>query len=88
MVVHLGDEAGAAVSGGVDPQPAERNHQPIAQSDQEIDMRETPRPPSQPAAKLEPAEIDDRVSPTDGGEIACMPVAKRSRSEIGAQPPT
>jgi hypothetical protein len=46
-------------------------------ANQEIDMRETPKPPGKSARQPDTAEIGDRSVATDGREIALVPVAKR-----------
>src|SRR3954468_15475137 len=41
----LGDQAGAALAAGVDPEPVDRYREAVAQADQEIDVRDAPDPP-------------------------------------------
>src|ERR1700733_12975684 len=69
VVAHLGaalrDQARAALLARVDPQPAHRDAEPVAQADQEVDMRDAPHPPRQSAAQFYAAEIDHRQPPAD-----------------------
>src|SRR3984957_12540689 len=63
----LSDQTGIAAARGIYPQPAQGNGEPIAHADQEVDMSEAPYPPGEPAAQLDPTEIDDRRTSADGG---------------------
>ena len=54
----LRDQPRGALVAGVDPQPAQRDAEAVAQADQEVDVGEAPDPPGEVAAQLDPAEID------------------------------
>src|SRR5580658_1283423 len=69
-LIALSDQAGAAIAGDVDPEPAQGDGKAIAHADQEVDMGEPPDPPRHPAAHLDPAEVDDRRALADGGQVA------------------
>src|SRR5579859_4536054 len=84
-VIDLGDEAGAAIAREINPQPAQRHGQTIAQADQKINVRQAPYPPGEPAADFEPSEVDDRRALADGREIAGVPVAKRAVPHIALE---
>src|SRR6202041_1730944 len=85
-VIDLSDETGAAIAGHIDPKPAQCHRQPIAQPDQEVDVRHPPDPPGDPPSKLAPAEVNDRGTLADGRKITGMPVAKGSGLRISRQP--
>src|ERR1043166_9134006 len=74
----LRDEPGAALAAGVDPQPVDRDGEPGAQADQEIDVGDAPDPPRDRAAHFDAAEIDHRRALADLREIAGMAIDKRA----------
>src|SRR5450432_2100044 len=82
----LSNQAGIAAAGRINPQPTQGNGEAVPHADQEVDMRESPGPPGEPAAHLDPTEIDDRRASADGGQIAGMPVAEIPLRGIAAQP--
>src|SRR5882757_1434261 len=87
LAAALGDQPRGALVAGVDPQPAQRDAEPVAQADQEIDVGEAPDPPGEVAAHLHPAEIDDRLFLADLREAAGMLVAeRRQRAAAHARP--
>src|ERR1035441_6403021 len=86
MRLALGDQAGIAAAGDINPQPTQRHGQPIAHADQEINVRESPNPPRKPAAQLDPAEIDDGSAFADGGQISRMLVAEGPRARVAPEP--
>src|SRR4029078_5801498 len=72
----LRDQPRRALCAGVDPQPAQRDAEAVAQADQEVDVGEAPDPPGEVAAHLDPAEIDHGLLPADLRETAGMLVAE------------
>ena len=66
------DQTGAAIATGVDPQPVQRNGQTIAHSDQEVDVSETPDPPSDPTPYPDPSKINYGGTLAYGRETAGM----------------
>src|SRR5665647_1238634 len=48
----LRNQPRGALIAGVDPQPADRDAEPVAQADQEVDVRDAPYPPRDGAARL------------------------------------
>src|SRR3979409_2504294 len=81
----LRDQPRGALVAGVDPQPADRDAEPVAQADQEVDVGDAPHPPRQPAAQLDTAEIDHRQPPADLREAAGVLVDERGKC-FAAQP--
>src|SRR5204863_9175147 len=81
----LRDQPRGALVAGVNPQPAQRDAEPVAQADQEVDVGEAPDPPGEIAAHLHPAEIDHRLFLADLREAAGMLVAER-RQRAAAEP--
>src|SRR6266699_440721 len=77
-----GYQARAALIGQVRPQPIGRDGDAVAKADQEIDMRQAPHQPGNPAGQGEPAEIDDRFPAADRGEVAEVAVAERRRRPL------
>src|SRR4051812_37874326 len=83
----LRDQARRALVAGVNPQPAQRDAEPVAQADQEVDVGEAPDPPGQIAAHLHPAEIDHGFFLADLRKAASMLVAeRRQRAAAQARP--
>ena len=58
LAAALRDQPRRALVAQVDPQPAQRDAEAVAQADQEVDVGDTPEPPRDGAAQLELAEID------------------------------
>src|ERR1700687_5455294 len=58
LAAALRDQPRGALIAGVDPQPADRDAEPVAQPDQKVDVRDAPYPPRNGAAQFYPAEID------------------------------
>ena len=81
----LRDQPRGALVAGMDPEPAQRDAEPVAQADQEIDVGDAPDPPCEGAAQLELAEIDHRLALADLRQAAGMLVAER-RQRLAAQP--
>src|ERR1700744_6360733 len=81
----LRDQPRSALITGVDPQPAHGDAEPVAQSDQKIDVGDAPYPPRDGAAQLDRSEIDHRLALADLREAAGMPVVKR-RGCFATQP--
>src|SRR5665213_4224330 len=81
----LRDQPRGALVAGVDPQPAHRDAEPVAQADQEIDVGDAPDPPGEGAAQLDAAEIDHRLPLADLRQAAGVPVAER-RYRIALEP--
>src|SRR5665213_2673996 len=79
LAAALRDQAGGALLAGVDPEPAQRHAQAVAQADQEIDVGHAPYPPRQRTAQLDAPEIDHRLLFTDLRQAAGMLVVKRRR---------
>src|SRR6478609_3081560 len=55
---------------GVDPEPAQRDAEAVAQTDQEVDVGDAPDPPRNGAAQLDAAKIDHREPLADLREAA------------------
>ena len=72
----LRDQAGAALVADVIPQPTDRDAEPVAYTDQEIDVRNAPYPPCQRAAQLDPSKVDHRQPLADLREAAGVLVVK------------
>src|SRR5580704_19289600 len=72
----LGDQPRRTLVARVNPQPAQRDAEPVAQADQEIDVRDAPDPPRQRAAQFDAAEIDHRLALADLRQAAGMAVAE------------
>jgi hypothetical protein len=64
----------------------ERDAEPVANADQEIDMGEAPEPPRQRAAQLDPAEVDDGAPLADAREVSGVLVAKSGRRGLAVEP--
>src|SRR6202022_2831405 len=85
LAAALCDQPRGALIAGVDPQPADRDAEPVAQADQKIDMRDAPYPPREGAAQLDASEIDHRLALADLRQAAGMFVVER-RDLAAAQP--
>ena len=48
----------------------ERDHHPVAEANQEIDVDDAPDQPRDEAAKMDPAEVDDSGLAPNGSKIA------------------
>ena len=60
LAAALRDQPRGPLVAHVDPEPAQRDAQPMAQADQEVDVGNAPDPPRDRAAQLELAEVDHR----------------------------
>src|SRR5258705_13555051 len=78
LAASLRDQSCGALVAPVDPEPAQRDAEPVAQADQEIDVRDAPDPPCKGAAQLDASEIDDCLALADLGQAAGMLVTERS----------
>src|SRR5438132_5745554 len=58
LAAALRDQPRGPLVAHVDPQPAQRDAEAVAQADQEVDVGDAPDPPRDRAAQLELAEID------------------------------
>src|ERR1700730_15018081 len=77
LAASLGNQPRGALIARVNPQPADRDAQPVAQADQKIDMRDAPYPPRDGAAQLDASEIDHRLALADLRQAAGMFVVAR-----------
>src|SRR5258708_8978563 len=78
LAAALGNQPRRALIAHVNPQPAQRDAESVAQADQEIDVRDAPDPPCKGAAELDAAEIDNRLALADLRQAAGMLVTERS----------
>src|SRR5712675_2863386 len=78
LAASLRDQPRGALVAGVDPEPAQRDAEAVAQADQEIDVGDAPDPPRQRAAQLDAAEIDHRLALADLRQAAGVLVAERA----------
>ena len=85
LAAALGDQPRGTLVAGVNPDPAQRHAEAIAQADQEVDVGDAPDPPGDRAAQLEPAEIDHGEALADLREAAGMLVAER-RQRLALEP--
>src|SRR5882672_8045107 len=69
----------------MDPEPAQRDAEPVAQADQKVDVGDAPDPPGEVSLQLDPAEIDDGLALADLRQAAGMLVAERWQ-RIASQP--
>src|SRR5258708_34449201 len=83
LAAALGNQPRRALIAHVDPEPAQRDAEPVAQADQEVDMRDAPDPPGEGAAELDRSEIDHREPLADLCQAAGMLVTKRSGRAAG-----
>src|SRR6267143_3537296 len=74
----LRDQPRGALIAHIDPQPADRDAEPVAQADQEVDVGDAPYPPCQGAAQLDAPEIDHRLALADLRQAAGMLVSEQS----------
>src|SRR5712664_4900355 len=81
----LRDQPRGALIAHIDPQPADRDAEPVAQADQEVDVGDPPDPPCQGAAQFYPSEIDHGFPLADLCQAAGMLVAERGGC-FAAQP--
>src|SRR5258708_24966595 len=65
LAAALRDQPRGALISGINPEPAQRDAEAVAQADQEIDVGDAPDPPGEIAAQLDPAEIDDCLALAD-----------------------
>src|SRR5512146_812286 len=75
-LVYRKDDAGAAPIAPVGFGPVDEHDQPVAEADQEIDVRREPYPPGDDSGDAQAAEVGDGGHAADGGERAEVPVAE------------
>src|SRR5712675_501462 len=63
----------------MDPQPADRDAEPVAQPDQEIDVGDAPYPPRKGAAQFYPSEINHGFPLADLRQAAGVLVVERGK---------
>src|SRR5258707_1430716 len=85
LAAALRDQPRGALISGINPEPAQRDAEAVAQADQEIDVGDAPDPPGEIAAQLDPAEIDDGLALADLRQAAGVLVAER-RQRLAVQP--
>ena len=73
------DQPRAASVGQVLPEPAQRYDHGARHADQEVDVREAPDPPREPAAQREERKLDHRALPADRREVAGVAIDERRR---------
>src|SRR5262249_9277358 len=78
LAAALGDQPRGALVARINPEPAERDAEAVAQADQEVDVCDAPDPPCDGAAQLDAAEIDHRELVADLRQAAGMLVAERA----------
>src|SRR5258705_10755997 len=78
LAAPLGNQPRRALIAHVNPQPAQRDAEPVAQADQEIDVGDAPYPPRNGAAQLDASEIDHRLALADLRQAAGMLVSEGS----------
>src|SRR6185437_3023683 len=72
LAAALRDQPRGALIPGVDPEPAQRHAEAIAQAYQEIDVGDAPYPPRQRPLQFDAAEIDHRLLLADLRQAAGM----------------
>src|SRR3954462_12263824 len=85
LAASLRDQSPRALVAGVDPEPAQRDAEAMAQADQEVDVGDAPDPPRDGAAQLDAAEVDHGKPLADLREAAGVLVAERA-CRLFAQP--
>src|ERR1700719_5250081 len=78
LAASLRNQPRRALIAHVNPEPAQCDAEPVAQADQEVDMRNAPYPPCKGAAQLDAPEIDYRLALADLRQAAGMFVTERS----------
>src|SRR5258708_38859900 len=78
LAASLGNQPRGALIAHVNPQPAQRDAEAVAQADQEIDVRDAPDPPCDGAAQLDAPEIDNRLALADLRQVTGMLVTEWS----------
>ena len=80
VLQRAGDHPGVPAKAQIGGAPVQHHDEAVAKSDQEIDMREEPKPPRPPARKSEGpgrrAEINHRRVMADGGQFAVILINK------------
>src|ERR1700737_1520223 len=79
LAAALGNQPRGALIARVNPQPTDRDAKPVAQADQEIDVRDAPYPPCKRAAQLDAPEIDHRLPLADLRQAAGVLVPEWSQ---------
>src|ERR1700682_4595345 len=83
LAAALRDQPRRALISGMDPEPAQRDAEAVAQPDQEIDVGDAPDPPREVSAQLDPAEIDHGLALADLRQAAGVLVAEwRQRAAV------
>src|SRR5438132_11610666 len=85
LAAALRDQPRGALIAHINPQPAQRDAEPVADANQEIDVGDAPYPPRDGAAQLDAAEIDHREPLADLRQAAGVFVAERP-GRLLAQP--
>src|SRR5579872_1092516 len=75
----LRDQPRGALVADVVPEPADGDAEPVAQTDQEVDVGDAPDPPSDSAAQFDRSEIDHRLAFADLGKASRVMVAEWRR---------
>src|SRR5271155_4070483 len=74
------DQPGSASECQIGPKPLGCDKHRGPHTDQEVDMREPPKPPCECPRQFDSTKIGDSRVAADGGEIALVPVAERWRA--------
>src|SRR5450756_19095 len=77
LTAALRNQACGALVARMDPEPADRDAEPVAQADQEIDVRDAPYPPRDRAVQLEAPQFDHRLVLADLRQAAGVLVLER-----------
>src|SRR5437660_1050707 len=75
----LGDEPGAAPTGGEAERPADEHENAVLEADQVPEVDEEPGDPGDEAAQLQALDIRDGGGATDRRQIALVAVTERRR---------
>src|SRR5579871_3208779 len=75
----LRDQPRGALVADVIPEPADGDAEPVAQTDQEVDVGDAPDPPGDGAAQFDRSEIDHRLAFADLGKTSGVMVAEWRR---------
>ena len=85
-VVHLGRlRLSGALVAPVRPGPAEHHREPVAEADQEEDVRGEPEPPRQRTRQAQPAQVHDGCHAADGRQVAVVAIPE-ARGCLAGQP--
>ena len=73
LAAALRDQPRGALVAGVDPEPAQRDAEPVAQADQEVDVGDAPDPPGEvPRSLIQPKSITALRLPICARLPACL----------------